>query len=197
MPRPTINLTDKNQLRQAAEASLMQGTTPPTKGWAISPDALALLYRLASSPENASDALKLLHELQTHQVELDLQHEQLKANEEECAHQQERYQALFTRAPFAYFVLSMDGQIIEANQGGANLFGVMPAELLGNPIDSFLSPASKPILGELLASLRDDNVACCELQASDQAGNMQRLQVAANVEPGDGLVLLAILELRN
>ena len=80
MPTPPTDFIDQNQLRQAAEDSLKQGTTPPTKGWSISADALALLYRLASNPDSAGDALKLLHELQAHQVELDLQHEQLKAN---------------------------------------------------------------------------------------------------------------------
>ena len=196
MPRPTTDFTDLNQLRQAAEARINQGTTPPTKGWSISPDALSLLYRLASAPENASEALKLLHELQTHQVELDLQHEQLKANEQEFSHELERYKALFERAPFGYFVVGMDGHIIEANLAGTLLLGIEPAEFAGNSINSFLAPASQPILSELLKQLRHGNVASCEVQTNDKVGELRLLQVIANIEPGDDVILLAILELK-
>lgn len=196
MSRFTTDFTDHNQLRQAAEASLKLGTTPPSKGWSISADALALLYKLASTPESAGDALKLLHELQTHQVELDLQHEQLKANEHEFFHELERYKALFERAPFGYFVVSIDGQVIEANLSGARLFGVEPAELGGASVDNFLAPASRPVLGELLKQLRDGVVSSCEVQTGDKADEQRLLQVIANSEPGDKVVLLAILELK-
>ncbi|MBE0440332.1 MAG: PAS domain S-box protein [Gammaproteobacteria bacterium] len=195
MPISTNDLTDLNQLRQAAEASIKQGTTPPTKGWSISPDALSLLYRLASSPENAGDALKLLHELQAHQVELDLQHEQLKANEQEFFHELERYKALFERAPFGYFVVSMDGHIIEANLTGARLLGIEPSELAGNSIDSFLAPICRPVLGELLKQLHYGDVASCEVQTGDKSVEIRRLQVFANIEPGDEIALLSFLEL--
>ncbi|TDY01764.1 PAS domain-containing protein [Thiohalophilus thiocyanatoxydans] len=194
MPKPTTDFIDHNQLRQTAEESLKQGTTPPTRGWSISADALALLYRLASTPESAGDALKLLHELQAHQVELDLQHEQLVANEREFARELERYRALFERAPFGYFVVSLDGQVIEANQTGATLFGIEPTALGGNPIDSFLAPASRPVLGELLKQLREGDVVSCEVQTGDKAGELRQLQVIANSEPGDKIILLAFRE---
>ncbi|ALP53569.1 hypothetical protein Tel_10730 [Candidatus Tenderia electrophaga] len=195
MSKTITDVTVQQQLRHAAEASLKQGTTPPTKGWSISADTLTLLYRLASTPESAGDALKLLHELQAHQVELDLQHQQLEANEREFSHELERYKALFERAPFGYFVVSTDGLVIEANLTGAELFGVEPGDFGGNAIDSFLAPASRPVLGELLQQLRQSDVASCEVQTGDKAGQLRLLQVIANASPGDEAVLLAFLEL--
>lgn len=194
MPKFTPDLTDHTVLRKAAEDSLKQGNPPHTKGWSLSADALALLYKLASTPESASDALKLLHELQAHQVELDMQHEQLEANEREFSQELERYKALFERAPFGYFVLHTDGLVIEANPTGARLLGVEPTELGGNSIDSFLAPASRPVLNELLKQLRASDVASCEVQTGDKAGESRSLQVIANCEPGDEVVLLGIFE---
>ena len=101
---------------------------------------------------------------------------------------------MFERAPFGYFVVSIDGQIIEANQTGARLFGVEPAEFGGNSIDSFLDPASRPVLGKLLKQLRDGDVASCEVQTGDKAGELRQLQVIANSEPDDKVVLLTFRE---
>ena len=196
MSESTPDFSDLNQLRQAAEASLKQGTPPPTHGWSISAEALSLLYRLASTPDSASDALKLLHELQAHQVELDLQHEQLRANEQEFSHQQERYRALFERAPFGYLVVSRDGQIIETNQNAASLLGVESVELAGGYFDSFLSPEGRVVFGEVFRQLGGGGVAHCEVETGNKAGESRRLQVSANIEPNDDIVLLAFLELK-
>ena len=69
------------KLRQSAVERLVKGIAPATRGSSLGTEALTLLHGLASTPQTASDALKLLHELQVHQVELDLQHEQA---EQEC-----------------------------------------------------------------------------------------------------------------
>ena len=73
------------QLRVDAEARLDEGSAPPTNGWTVSVGALTRLHNLASAPESVDDALKLLHELQVYQVELDLQHEQMEATRRELA----------------------------------------------------------------------------------------------------------------
>jgi hypothetical protein len=73
----TEDLSAHVQLRQKAETRISGGNAPATKGWTLGAASLMLLHRLASNPDTASDALKLLHELQVHQVELDLQHEHI------------------------------------------------------------------------------------------------------------------------
>ena len=97
------------QLRQRAELRLRGGIAPPTQGWTIGAASLSLLHRLASDPATAADALKLLHELQVHQVELDLQHEHM--DEERQAQEQSanRLADLFISAPIAYFVVNSTG----------------------------------------------------------------------------------------
>jgi PAS domain S-box-containing protein len=142
-------------LRHVAEARLRNGNPPPSiGGWTTGLDALSTLHNLAGSPKSAGDALKLLHELQVHQVELTLQHEQLEQDRGETAEALDRYVERFDFAPMGYFALEADGRIIEANLAGAELFEVERAELQGVPIENLLADESRSILCALLQRLR-------------------------------------------
>ncbi len=102
MSIPSPESMEQARLRERAEARLKAGSAPPTRGWPTGVGTLQLLHELASTPESAVDALKLLHELQVHQVELDLQHEQIEITQRELAEDLARYQALYELAPLAY-----------------------------------------------------------------------------------------------
>ncbi len=104
-------------LRTHAEGRLADGTAPPSQASPIGLEALRLLHRLATSPATAEDALRLLHELQVHQVELDMQLAQVRTNELELAQELALYRALYEQAPAGYFRLAPDGRVIEAESG--------------------------------------------------------------------------------
>ncbi len=142
-------------LRLDAEARLKEGSAPSAKVWSTGANALSLLYTLASSPASADDALKLLHELQVHQVELDLLHEQVDNTQRELAEELARYKELYESAPVCYFTLDGEGRILEGNVAGARLFGMPLGELHGRRLESLLAPVSRPVLLELLRELRD------------------------------------------
>src|SRR3990167_3173331 len=145
--------THQQRLRLKAEGRLKNGTAATSKGFTLGVDALAVLYQLASSPESAAEGLKLLHELQTHQVELDLQNEQLAANEHDIAQSFSYYQALFDFAPIGYFVAGLDGQILESNLVCAELFEVESSEFSGRHFDSLLRAESRSTFFRLLKRL--------------------------------------------
>jgi PAS domain S-box-containing protein len=178
-------------LRGAAEARLGDGTAPRTNTWPIGLDALALLYRLASDPASAGDALKLLHELQVHQVELDLQHAQFETNERELTYNLARYKALYDFAPVGYFIVGLDGQIMEGNDAGARLLGVEQDALSGQPMYRFLVQDSQPLLAQLLEQLRDGQErAACDVQSSSGRATAGLLRIDARVSPGGEAVLM-------
>src|SRR5438270_10029759 len=119
-------------LRNVAEERLRDGIPPPAHdGWTTGVEALNVLHGLAASPESAGDALKLLHELQVHQVELSMQNEQMEQSRAEIADSLELYIERFDFAPVGYFTVEPDGRIVEGNLAGADLFGVDRGELPG------------------------------------------------------------------
>ena len=183
------------KLRFDAERRLQEGTAPPARVSSVGAEALALLYHLASSSESASDALKLLHELQVNQVELDLQHEQLEANEQEVAQALARYREFYHSAPIAYFIVDLDGQVIEWNQAGATLLE-LDDEVSDRPFVSFLADQSRPAFKGLLKALRDGCAdASCDVRSSAVDGVSRTLRIAAGLASGGPTVLMVISEL--
>ncbi len=148
--REYTNAEGHDRLRHSAEKLMEKGATPRTSGGALSVDALTLLYQHASTPETAPDALKLLHELRTHQVELDLLYEQLQANEHEINEELTHYKSLYEFAPAAYLIVANDGVIIEGNQAAGVLFGTSVIALTGKALGAFLEPGQEEIVNRLL-----------------------------------------------
>jgi PAS domain S-box-containing protein len=172
----TIKLSDPAPLRHVAEERLRDGIPPPPiGGWTTGVDALSVLHNLAGSPNSAGDALKLLHELQVHQVELAMQHEQLEQSRAEVAESLERYVERFDFAPVGYFTVEPDGRIVEANLAGADLFEVDRADLAGRSIESLIAADSRADLRAVLDRLRKDGPSeGCEVY-SERAGRPRRL----------------------
>ena len=106
--------------------------------------------QLGLSPRPTDDAAKdpaeLLHELQVHQVELELQSDELRGAEQELELSRDRYRQLFDEAPVAYLTLGADGRIEEANRAAAELLATPATELVGRPLSQFMTPKDADLL---------------------------------------------------
>jgi PAS domain S-box-containing protein len=183
------------QLRNEAEARLDAGTAAAYNNWSLGVDALQLLHRLSSDPQTAADALKLLHELQVHQVELDLQNEEMHLNEQRLVEEFTRYKELYEFAPIGYFLVDFQGEIIESNRAGAELFGMGRDELTGDRIDRFLAAESRSVLLSLLERVGEDGATlACEVTVDGDANTFRPLRVMAKASPDKRSVLLACSE---
>ena len=181
-PNLTPVLTVHEQLRLDAEKHIEENTTPPSLSAPLGTDVLTLLYRIASSPTGGGDALKLLHEFQVHQVELDMQQWQIEANEQAQTKELAHYRSLFNFAPVGYLVLSVTDQIIEANKAIAELLCVEQAELCMHRFDHFLDFAGKQHWQQLLRELKQGAVtAYGDLTLNCREKNSQRFQISANI----------------
>ena len=149
----TLPPNNELSLRLSAEERLRQGTAPPNRGRATGGDALACLHQLASNQSSASDALKLLHELQVYQVELDLQHEQLEQHRAELAEQLNQYVELYERVPVGLLITDANGVVTDSNPRAASMLHADVEHLLGRRMDSFLTSVCRPAVVNALARL--------------------------------------------
>ncbi|OIP13984.1 MAG: hypothetical protein AUK53_05765 [Betaproteobacteria bacterium CG2_30_59_46] len=81
---------------------------------------------------------RLLHELQVHQVELEMQNRELQEASRRLEESRNRYADLYDFAPLGYFTFDEKGLILEANLTGATLLGRDRSRLVGMPFLSFL-----------------------------------------------------------
>ena len=85
-----------------------------------------------------ADAQRVLHDLQVHQIELELQNEELRQAQDALEASRARYFDLYDLAPVGYFTLDEDGLILEANLTGATLLGVARGALVKQPLSRFV-----------------------------------------------------------
>ncbi|MDP1610082.1 MAG: ATP-binding protein [Sulfuritalea sp.] len=100
----------------------------------------ALAQRRSSLPQGEQDAQHLLHELQVHQIELEMQNETLREARANLEKSHNRYIDLYEHAPVAYLTLTADGLIAEINLTGATLLGMERGKLLHRPFSSLVVP---------------------------------------------------------
>lgn len=101
-------------------------------------EALSVLHALASSQHTAPDALKLLHELQVYQVELELQAQELRESRAELEAALRRQIEVYEHQPAGCFSVNPRLQLLELNQTGADLLGISRLDSEGLPLDAFL-----------------------------------------------------------
>jgi len=98
----------------------------------------------AGNPRATVDIQRLLHELQVHQVELEMQNSELQEARDRMEVLLEKYTDLYDFAPVGYLSLDEQGQIMEVNLTGAQLLGVGRSSLINRRLPPFVAPASRP-----------------------------------------------------
>jgi PAS domain S-box-containing protein len=108
------------ELRQSAEEALESRPIPE---------------RLGTTPEEAEE---ILHELRVHQIELEMQNEELRRAQLSLDAQREKYFYLFDLAPVGYLTLDNDGRVTDANLTAVGLLRVERQVLFGQPFSAFV-----------------------------------------------------------
>ena len=101
-------------------------------------------------PKTEADTHHLLHELHVHQIELEMQNEELRLARNEMEDLLEKYTDLYDFAPVGYFSLNAAGVILEANLTAATLLGVEREKLIGQRLPNFATPESRPVFKSFL-----------------------------------------------
>lgn len=98
-----------------------------------------LMTESGNDSESLSDKQReIVHDLQVHQIELELQNEELRQAQEALEKSRARYMQLYHNAPVGYVVLDYAGIILEANTVFAGMLGQETAQLNGNVFLDYL-----------------------------------------------------------
>jgi PAS domain S-box-containing protein len=108
-------------------------------------------------PLTEPEVQRLLHDLEVHQIELEMQNSELRQAREETELLLEQYTGLYDFAPVGYFTLNQDGGISASNLAGATLLGVERSRLIGRSFVPFITPQDRPaftsFLGKVIAGM--------------------------------------------
>ena len=114
---------------------------------------------------------KLIHELEVHQIELELQNEELMLAKSIAQDISEKYTELYDFAPLGYFTLSKEGEILNLNLCGSQMLGKSRFELKNRHLGFFLTKDSKPVLILFLEKVFSSNTKqSCELSLASDSG---------------------------
>ena len=150
------------------------------------------------SPEIPVDTQRLVQELQVHQIELEMQNEELLLAQAEAETARVRYLDLYDFAPVGYFTLSPAGQIEQLNLHASQLLGTERLRLVQRHFALFVAPAQRLEFEQFLARvLRTDATQSCELpllrdDGTPFHGQLEGLRVAT---PAGLQCRLAVLDI--
>lgn len=140
------NLSDPSFLRKMAEELLKK---KPSKKSPYVADA---------------NILKLIHELEVHQIELELQNEELLSANNETQLAVKGYTEIFDFTPASYFTLTTEGDIISLNNSGAQMLRKAPDKLIKSKFALFLSDDTKPSFNTFLTKVFNSQIKqTCEV----------------------------------
>ena len=146
----------------------------------------------ASSPENLEnlspeEMRQTLHELHVHQIELEVQNEELRRTQVELETARSRYFELYDLAPVGYCTLSEKGLILENNLTAAGLLGITRGELLKKPITRFIFKEDQDIYYLHLRQLFETGTPqVCDLRMVKKDGTVFWTHLSANITQDEG-----------
>lgn len=167
-------------LRQQAEA-LIHVQAPPTAG-----------SRAALSPEETQ---RMLHELGVHQIELEMQNEELRRTQAELSAARARYFDLYDQAPVGYCTLDEQGQIRQANLTAASMLGVAPSALRHTPLTAFIFKEDQDVYYlHRRQPMEAGRTHACELRLIRQDGTLVWVHLASTMaQDADGTPELRVV----
>ena len=101
---------------------------------------------------NLSEAqtLQLIHELEVHQIELEMQNEELLLAKEQADLATEKYTELYDFSPSGYLILSCQGEVLQINLTGSRMLGKERSKLINSQFGFFVSDETKSIFNQFL-----------------------------------------------
>lgn len=149
-----------------------------------------------ASIHSDDENLKLIHELEVHQIELEMQKEELMLARSEAQDDAEKYIELYDFAPSGYFTLSREGKIIEINLSGSQMFGKVRSNLKNRSFGFFVSEDTRPAFSLFLEKVFNRRVKeTCEVTLSVNGSLPMYVQVTGIVTENGEQCLVTVIDI--
>jgi PAS domain-containing protein len=174
------NLTDAQMLRKKAEEKLKNK------------------QKKINNPVTETDVKKLLHELQVHQIELEMQNEELREANETVETALKKYTMLYDFAPMGYFTLDSDGSICELNFTGAEMLGDKRVSLENKNFKLFVSEDSHSVFDRFFSKVYiGKSKESCRVMLSYDNNPLCPVYMEGIVTGDDRKCLLSVIDISN
>ena len=178
MSNEELNFTDAQMLRKKAEEKL-KGKKKKT-----------------DKPVKESEVKKLLHELQVHQIELEMQNEELREAYETAETALKKYTMLYDFAPMGYYTLDSEGSILDLNFTGAEILGDKRFSLVNSNFKLFVSENSKPVFNNFFSKVYAGNAKeSCEVMLGYDKNPLCFVYMEGIVTGDDRKCLLSVMDI--
>jgi PAS domain-containing protein len=178
MNKEDLDFTDAKMLRSIAEEQLKEK------------------QQKTEVPHAEIEVKKLVHELQVHQIELEMQNEELLHAYETSEAALKKYTMLYDFAPTGYFTLDHDGRICELNFSGAEMLGDKRFSLVSRNFKLFVSEQSKTSFNNFFRNLYTSySKESCELDLSYDSHPLCAIYVEGIVTGDNNECLLSAIDI--
>jgi PAS domain S-box-containing protein len=125
---------------------------------------------------------EVIHELQVHQVELEMQNDELITAKAEYENLLQKFLDLYEFAPIGYFTLDRNGIILKSNFIGSQLLAKEKKHVLRRRFQSFIHSDSTDTFHLFLSRVfGTDQKQCIEIKMMDKEGHMFFVQLDSSI----------------
>ena len=142
------------------------------------------------------DSKRLYHELQVHQIELDMQHSELQRSHQALDLLLDQYATLYDFAPVSYMTLNREGTILKCNFSGGSLVGMVRSEINSLPFTRLVAEADRPLFESFLEKVFHEPPleTSCQLKLLKKGQTEIWVQLKGEVDESGQECLLAIVD---
>jgi PAS domain-containing protein len=172
------DFTDPRKLREQAEKKLQQKRE-----------------KVLQDITDEADAQKLLHELQVHQIELEMQNEELLRAYEAAEAALKRYTIVFDQAPMGFITLEDDGTIAEMNFAAAEMIGDRRFSLMGSNFKLYLSNESRTAFSDFFnRAYTTHQKEACKIMLGNDIESNRKIYIEGIVIENDKNCMLSLVD---
>jgi PAS domain-containing protein len=172
------DFTDPNALRMKAEALLNKKQLK------------------ADKQIKETDVKKLVHELQVHQIELEMQNEELRQAYETAEAALKKATMLYDLSPLGYLTIAQDGTIEDMNFTAADMLGERRFGVVGSNFKLYLTDESKPVFNRFLKNVFTSNEkGSCEVRLGYDNTTMCQVYIEGIAIGDNQKCLLSVIDM--